>query len=653
VASRRVASPLFAPRRNDRAEQMTTLRRARSRFLVLCGAILFVAIACAMVIRSSRGPVSDHKRGGGRSSTAEATARAALEARRIEARKAIRDGRFDVAFAVYRSLADGCLEAEEFCRLGSVLLERGRIVPGWAALEAARRIDREHAATRQALDAFQTRLALAMGQERVLLQAAAARVELLLSVPGGPHLGMLILGLVRYASDPDQETEFLDRLVARDRSVLLGLTSRGAAIRLIARLLLEMGRPEDAGELLRERVAISSEPRDREAAWLLGRAALQLGQRETADEMLALAGDIGETDLSSPEPAPFVGSERCRDCHLRIYREQQTSSRHALTLRFASALKTVPLPTRPVADPVIPHLTHTFSRQGDDRIDLEARIADRVIHAIVEYAVGSGRHGITMVAKDDAGVDRELRISYLSEGRSWGKTKGIDRAPQDAGEHVGPALSPQSLRHCLNCHATWFRSADLDRPGSPRPVKRDHGIGCERCHGPGLNHVKAVETGFAELAIAQTSATPALARLKSCTECHAADGSVEASDPEFTRAQGTTLLFSKCFTATKGQINCTTCHDPHRSLEESIPPYEARCLSCHTSNSPHRDAQAPREVAGRGVRKVTTCPVNPVANCISCHMPKVEDMSRRSRFTDHHIRVHHEPGSAREFDKGQ
>ena len=57
--------------------------------------------------------------------------------------------------------------------------------------------------------------------------------------------------------------------MARDRSVLLGLTSRGAAVRLIARLLLEMGRPEDAGELLRERVALSSEPRDREAAWLL------------------------------------------------------------------------------------------------------------------------------------------------------------------------------------------------------------------------------------------------------------------------------------------------------------------------------------------------------------------------------------------------
>ncbi len=39
----------------------------------------------------------------------------------------------------------------------------------------------------------------------------------------------------------------------------------------------------------------------------------------------------------------------------------------------------------------------------------------------------------------------------------------------------------------------------------------------------------------------------------------------------------------------------------------------------------------------------TTCPVNPIGGCISCHMPKVDDPSRRSQFTDHHIRVHRTP----------
>ena len=40
------------------------------------------------------------------------------------------------------------------------------------------------------------------------------------------------------------------------------------------------------------------------------------------------------------------------------------------------------------------------------------------------------------------------------------------------------------------------------------PVGQDRGIGCERCHGPGLNHVKSVRSGYPELAIALTSKTP-------------------------------------------------------------------------------------------------------------------------------------------------
>ena len=55
------------------------------------------------------------------------------------------------------------------------------------------------------------------------------------------------------------------------------------------------------------------------------------------------------------------------------------------------------------------------------------------------------------------------------------------------------------------------------------------------------------------------------------------------NDPEFTRAQGTTFLFSRCYTARKDQFGCTTCHDPHRSVEKSMLHYEAECLNCHGS----------------------------------------------------------------------
>ena len=165
---------------------------------------------------------------------------------------------------------------------------------------------------------------------------------------------------------------------------------------------------------------------DGEAAWLLSRAALQLDQTKIADAMLALVGDFGKRNQLSPEPAPYVGSKRCGDCHGKIYHQQQEESRHALTLRFGTALKDVPLPRNPVPDPVSPGITHAFARRGDDRIEVESRAGGEVVRAIVEYAVGSGRHGITMVARDLHGVDRELRVSYFAEKESWGETKGID-----------------------------------------------------------------------------------------------------------------------------------------------------------------------------------------------------------------------------------
>ena len=541
-------------------------------------------------------------------------------------------------------------EAEDCFALGSALLRRDRIVLGWGALEAARRIDPKHSDTRRALEGIQGNLALATGRERIKLHEAANRLEVLRAVTGGAPLGLLVVGLAGFASDSDQEEEFLDRLGARERVVLRAVDSIMSAAKLVARLLLETGRTPAAYALLDSllpnaiapsQLAPDAPAPDREAAWLLSRAALQLDRHATADAMLAMAGDFSKRATLSLEPAPFVGSTRCAECHVKIYHDQQGESRHALTLRLGPNLKGVPLPDHPVPDPVTPGITHAFTRKGDDRIELESRAGDQVFQAIVDYAVGSGRHGITMIARDNEGIERELRVSYFAEKQSWGETKGINFAPRDAGDHIGIPLGSQSLDHCLHCHTTWSRSVVAGRASARGPEGQDRGIGCERCHGPGLNHVKAARSGYAELAIALNAKTPHAVRLKSCASCHAADGSVQPSDPEFTRAQGTTFLFSRCYRASTDQMSCTTCHDPHRSVETSMSHYETKCLACHGAISPPLGTPRSARV-DHDTRQSTapSCPVNTAANCISCHMPKVDDPSRRSRFTDHHIRIH-------------
>jgi hypothetical protein len=354
---------------------------------------------------------------------------------------------------------------------------------------------------------------------------------------------------------------------------------------------------------------------------------------------------FGQGPYAIPEPAPYVGGKRCGGCHRFLYRQAQRASRHAHTLGIGGDLKNVPLPSGSVADPHFAGLSHRFTRRRDGGIEIQSQMEGRIAKVVVEYALGSGRHGITLVGKDEQGIEREVRVSYFGEGQTWGETKGITTRPREPGDHVGLALAPRPLRHCLHCHSTWFGAVDLSRTAPKGPEADDRGIGCERCHGPGLNPIKAVDSGFAETAIRLSASSPPSAKLHSCTECHASDGSIEPSDPEFTRAQGTTLLFSRWYTQSGGQLGCTTCHDPHRALDRNISRYETKCLECHPSRALQSATSTtkPESMADRFADlQRPSCPVSPATNCVACHMPKVEISDRRSHFTDHHIRVHHE-----------
>jgi hypothetical protein len=623
--------------------------RILSRNWLIAGAAVLVTASIALVWLFGRAPARKDPRA--RASTgAPSRSSGKVVAGRGLAHAALRAGRFDQAFEFYRGLPEKDWQADDCFALCSALFAQDRIGLGRAALEAARRIDPKHQATVATLDAFRHRQAVSKGGERTRLQESVSLVEPLQSIPGGSPLGLLVLAVARYATSSDQEEEFFDRLRWRNLALLGRLAAPDDALKMAARLLLETGRALEARDLLAglEKTRAPSGPTsgrpesDQEAAWLLSRAALQVGEHETADAMLAQAGDFGKSTAALIEPSPFAGSRRCGECHRTLWRAQQHASRHSQTLRFGAELKDVPLPPGPVADQADPGITHRFKRKSDREIELESSNDALIVRAIVDYAVGSGRHGITMLARDEDAIERELRISYSGLDGSWIQTRGIDFPPRQPGDHIGMGMGEKAVKQCLSCHATWFRSVEPDHEGARPPEGDDRGIGCERCHGPGLNHVKAAESGFADMAIALTSNTPLPAKLKSCVDCHSEDGTVKPSDPEFTRFQGTTFRYSRCFIASKDRFVCTTCHDPHGALETDSTRYEARCLSCHASTSreqPAANATA-RSSQGAVASGGKACPVNPSKNCVSCHMPKVEDPSRHARFTDHHIRVH-------------
>ena len=144
------------------------------------------------------------------------------------------------------------------------------------------------------------------------MREAADEVESLRAVRGGPALGLLVLGLARYGGDRGREREFLDRLLLRDRADLRAVETPAGAVKLLARLLMETGRPAEAHDLLRPMTEETVGPSaDREAAWLLSRAALQLGRQDMADAMLERSEGFGAGD-TSPEPCAVRGLAEVR-----------------------------------------------------------------------------------------------------------------------------------------------------------------------------------------------------------------------------------------------------------------------------------------------------------------------------------------------------
>ena len=343
--------------------------------------------------------------------------------------------------------------------------------------------------------------------------------------------------------------------------------------------------------------------------------------------------------LSLAEPSPYIGSNRCAVCHSAISQSQQ-ASRHAHTFFRVAELGKLSLPPESFADPAQPKVTHSIRRSAGQGLEQETRSGNQVYSAVVEYAFGSGDRGLTLVGRGETGQAFELRLShYRTEtGTLWDVTSGHILRPEEPERYLGESLSEDAVRRCLSCHVTDAQ-AILKESG---PGAGDHGIGCEKCHGPGENHVLAVKAGFSDMAIIDPRMASGSRVVGLCAECHSPRrGSVSREDPSAVRFQGTTLTWSRCFQESEDKLDCVTCHDPHRNAVTSTSHYEAKCLSCHSGAARAQSAKRPSGPTGQPeLSRPAACPVNPLNGCVACHMPSVKNVVPHSSFTDHFIRVH-------------
>jgi hypothetical protein len=265
----------------------------------------------------------------------------------------------------------------------------------------------------------------------------------------------------------------------------------------------------------------------------------------------------------------------------------------------------------------------------------------------IDYAIGSGKSGMTFVSVEGEKAIRELRMSYFPRRRRWEVTPG-QRAP--GSNPLGHVLEGTLAQRCFACHATVLPETRLV------PEERFMGVGCEGCHGPMQPHVTAARAGHpkrtATLPSGGTGSQGTRSRHRSegaggpvsgraggevermgtwgatrlnrfCGECHRAEGDIDPLDEvslsQTQRFQPYGLMKSACFQQSGDRLSCLSCHNPHRDADRDPAVYERACRSCHDTGS-------------------SRCPVNPRDGCVGCHMPQRE-VTRGVTMADHWIRV--------------
>jgi hypothetical protein len=313
---------------------------------------------------------------------------------------------------------------------------------------------------------------------------------------------------------------------------------------------------------------------------------------------------------------PYVGAAACASCHPQQVRKQ-AGTHHANALQAAASS---PFPKYLIDRQVRERSGTRFDYRMNDKNGLEVVVSQeqKTNVARIEWVFGAGALALTPVGKDDDGYF-EHRVSWYSASQRPGMTLGHDpNRPPTPQAALGRRPKAEEITRCFGCHAAGVRPA-LGK-GSPNLDWIQPGVQCERCHGPGRDHVQTPS----RTNISGNHAPDAKTQVAFCAQCHRAPEqslgtTPERADPMLVRFAPVGLSASRCFQAS-GRLTCLTCHDPHEDARQDAAFYSAVCQTCH---------QQPKHPEACAFVKT---------DCLSCHMPKrtpVQDLT----FTDHRIRV--------------
>ncbi len=373
--------------------------------------------------------------------------------------------------------------------------------------------------------------------------------------------------------------------------------------------------------------------------------------------LLTLAFSLRES-VKAQTQNQYVDARICAGCHADIAR---TYSKTGMARAFyAPDAASVPSPT-PYFHQASGTWYQVVSKNGGWyqrwwQIGVKGR-QESSGESRIDYVMGSGNHVRTYLHRSVRGTLVELPLAWYSEnGGSWAMNPGLDTSDPPVGRKID--------YECMFCHNSYPTVPAGHNETGSEPVfaaQLPQGIDCQRCHGPGGNHIQAVKSGakLTEIraAIVNPSRLTKERAMEVCMQCHLETtsaplpGVVRRFDRapfsyrpgealstfqfSFDHAPGSgregkfeivnsayRLRQSRCFLESKGELGCTTCHDPHdiQHGQTSLDAYNKVCSRCHAQST-----IAANEHPSGG-------------NCVGCHMPKrrAEDVVH-AVMTDHLI----------------
>ncbi len=341
----------------------------------------------------------------------------------------------------------------------------------------------------------------------------------------------------------------------------------------------------------------------------------------------------------------FVGSATCMECHSDIYASHiQTAHYNTSAQANAKNIKGSFQKGRNTLELQDAHITMTANKGSFyQRTDIKFSDEKSALSKL-DITIGSGVKGQSYLSWKDDGL-YQLQASFYTPTDQWINSPNFSKASTN--RPISDA--------CLKCHLTFAKNIDFSGNGN-HYIRENmvYGIDCERCHRPAAKHVvyhRANPEATASKFMMLSDTLSRQQRLDACVQCHSGLRAQQLKGNPFSFLPGEKLAaYSKnyytgrpnteldvhgnqygllassaCFKESP-QLDCTTCHDPHKNQRGNTIYFNQKCASCHNGST----------VVCKAPATETSLMGN---NCIACHMPLSPSNSMRVQLARDSIAV--------------